>query len=63
MQKEIATYILKNDKNETLAEFESSIPASILQDYLKENQNRFCKETFIKFVNTFLKVTKKFTIL
>jgi len=40
MQKEIATYILKNDKNETLAEFESNIPASILQDYLKENQKQ-----------------------
>ena len=63
MREKIATYILKNDKNETIAEFESNIPAKDLQEYLKQNNNRFNKESFIKFVNSFKTVINKFSVM
>ena len=58
-----STYILKNDNNETLAEFESNITPELLQEYLKENHSRFCMESFKKFLNKFQRVIQKFSVL
>lgn len=63
MKLEVATYILRNDKNEIIIEFESNIPGKYLQKFLSENQNKWNKEKFIAFVQSFKSVKNKFSIL
>jgi hypothetical protein len=63
MKELFATYVLKNDKNETLAEFESNVSPEVLQDFLKENQNRFCKDKFIEYLKKFYTKIQKFSVL
>jgi hypothetical protein len=63
MKELFATYVLKNDKNETITEFESNVSPEVLQDFLKENQNRFCKDKFIEYLKKFQRVIQKFNVL
>ena len=63
MKSETATYILRNDKNEIIAEFESSIPVKYLQKFLSENFNKWNKEKFIAFVESFKTVSNKFSLM
>ena len=63
MKLEIAHYILRNDKDEIIIEFESNLPVSYLQKFLHDNFNLFDKNKFVKFVSSFKDIKNKFTIL
>ena len=63
MTNNIATWKLKNEKGELIAEFESDIPTEEFRKYLRENGNHFCRETFTKFVESFKIIKNKYNIL
>lgn len=57
MNDNIATYHIETDK---VYNFESNIPVSMLQDFLRKEDNRFGFQRFVNYVESFKHIKKYF---